>query len=185
MKATNLLILPLVALLAACSSTVKKEPLPLTSESEERIIYRSLTQKPITYVPVDTTHSVGVVTADSRPANTTMVRVPDYYIQFSNESASLDLDLNKNMPAIDGQAHYFVLGHSHGFTSVGNAKLAQLRTVAVANWLHQNGIAIDHIHMMASWSSVKELDFPVLGVQVYKLKDINDMVLFGSSYGQS
>lgn len=190
MRYVALIAVPLlVVLLGGCGSAPQKTtPENNTGVSNGRIFYRSLSN-----IPSGANATEWSVPAVSQaasckcePARCEKIRpsipAPDYFVDFSNESASLSLRLNKEMPSVEGEApgdetHYFVLGHSHGPSVVGNAELAQKRARVVGQWLMQRGVSNERIHMLASWSSTKELNYPTSGVQVFKMND-QDFPLF-------
>ena len=104
-----------------------------------------------------------------------VVSVPDakdpFYIPFYNESSVLS---GERLPVLreivknheDGN-RYIVVGHSHGQSLVGTAKLAQNRAEAVTNWMIGQGIDKHVIHQTASWSSHRDVLGPPKGVLVY------------------
>jgi hypothetical protein len=176
-------VLLLAALLGGCGSAPPKATTGNEGGmTDGRIFYRSLTGDASNVGATE--WSVPAVSraapCECEPVRCEKVRPsipsPDYFVDFRNESASLNLGLNKEMPVIErelpgDETHYFVLGHSHGPSVVGNAELAQKRARAVGRWLKQQGVSNERIHMLASWSKVKELNYPTRGVQVFKMND--------------
>ena len=106
---------------------------------------------------------------------TEVVSVPDakdpFYIPFYNESSVLP---SERLPVLreivknheDGN-RYIVVGHSHGQSLVGTAKLAQNRAEVVTNWMIGQGIDKHVIHQTASWSAHRDVLGPPKGVLVY------------------
>jgi hypothetical protein len=186
MRYVALIAVPLfTVLLGGCGSAPQKTtPVNNAGVPNGRIFYRSLSD-----IPTGANAAEWSVPTVSQAASCKCEQVrcekirpsipsPDYFVDFSNESAFLNLELNKVMPAIEEDAagdetHYFVMGHSHGPSVVGNAMLAQKRARVVARWLKQRGVSNERIHMLASWSATKELNYPSSGVQVFKMNDQN------------
>jgi len=121
--------------------------------------------------------------ADAKPA--AIVSVPHvtdpFYIPFYNESSVLP---SERLPVLrdivkhhkDGN-HYVVMGHSHGQSFVGTAKLAQQRAEAVTNWMIGQGIDKTVIHQTASWGSHRDSLAPPKGVLVYVTGEHNGRYL--------
>lgn len=94
-----------------------------------------------------------------------------HFVNFANESAKLDaIEQSKLVKAADWlpkQYRFFVIGHSHGSSSVGVETLSQMRANAVADWLVDTGVDRGNIHTMSSWSKVDDEISPPKGVLVY------------------
>ncbi len=191
-------------LLASCASSTTRDPIDYRSRDfsggeKERIIYRDLT--------VPKTASIAPASIDPKQAElarlTQQIRkgaaepalaVPQttavvptlstkepFYIPFFNESSVLP---SEHLPVLrelvrhhkDGD-HYVVMGHSHGQSLVGTARLAQRRAETVTNWMIQQGIDKRVIHQTASWSGHRDMLAPSKGVMVYVTGEQNGRYL--------
>jgi hypothetical protein len=171
-KPIFIFFLSLVAL-SGCSTLATKS-LP---ENNPRIIYRDLVAapqpvfvQPVAVQPV--VEPMAIIKAAPKPTFSPHSKKADYFIPFYNESSKINTGITHAMPTIDLSSHYFLLGHSHGSSAVGNAKLSQARAEAVARYLIQNKVKNPHIHMMASWSSWRDDYSPPKGVEVYVMPSL-------------
>ncbi|MBZ0099136.1 MAG: hypothetical protein K8F30_08630 [Taibaiella sp.] len=184
----------LVGLMTGCASTPRTSPsLNVSPVQDERIIYRSLIEQRVSMYRHEEAAKAVEACREVRQEKTAacapqepVTTGDNYFVRFGNESVVLDLDLNPVLPDIQEKTHYFVMGHSHGPSVVGNASLAQQRAIVVASWLSRNGIEQGNIHLLAAWSAHAEPYAPNLGVQVYALKNTSDIYLpLGAANGRS
>jgi len=169
------------AIVVSCAS-VTPDLRPATQEPNPRIEYRDLSAA--TPVVRNSTGELRADTAtdapgmgDTRRPGAMGTRPPDpqtlpVFIDFANESATLDLtrvDFSALKTAEAKGRHFFVIGQSHGQSSVGVHTLAVKRAQAVARALANEGLDPTHIHTLASWSTAREAFAPSRGVQVLVL----------------
>ncbi len=168
----------LVFLVSGCASIEKHEP-----TKNDRIIYRSLlpeVQKkdfnnygqnnpvinPIQEEPLLPVLEKQVIVKPFNPHS----KKASAYIPFYNESSKISAYDSLSKLEISKETNYFLVGHSHGSSLVGNAKLAVLRADNVAGYLKKKGVAKRNIHVLASWSSSVDGFSPLKGVEVYIVK---------------
>ena len=105
-------------------------------------------------------------------------------IDFHNESfviANYKSTIDNLVDFVGDEGEVFVVGHSHGISSVGVDKLAVKRSNAVRYALLDKGVDSKRIHTLASWSGKKEKYAPSKGVQVIKINNKNlSLALFGA-----
>lgn len=157
--------------------------------SNPRIEYRSLTaaarirREPISDVPAEApvVHR-SEETGDTRGAASEGTRPPapssaPVFIDFANESATLnssELDVAQLKAEHDLGKHFFVVGQSHGMSSVGVQTLAVKRAQSVSQALLNAGIDASRIHTLASWSQTRESFAPPRGVQIFVVEPGNE-----------
>jgi len=66
----------------------------------------------------------------------------------------------------DGANKVVIVGHSHGWSRVGNSKLAVERTETVTNMLLKAGVDINKIRKKAIWSGDKDIGGTSRGVEI-------------------
>ena len=125
-----LLIVLFTFLSAGCASMTKN-----TLLDNDRIIYRSLLPEPPKQVfsPHSRALSPSPVVSLAAPLSAPPVTIvepfnphskkADNFIPFYNESSKINKASLGSMPIIDPLAEYYLIGHSHGASLVGNAKL--------------------------------------------------------------
>lgn len=150
----------------------------------DRIVYRNLAPMPIAKaaVVVDS-KSQSISKGNTLPKtsnedlnniiNDALDSYPAYFIEFSNESTTIRNrgDLNDFLVKISPDDNVFVVGHSHGKSTVGNPKLAMGRVNVVEKILRKRGIK--NVYMMAAWGD-EHLSFtPSKGVHIYVFKNFS------------
>ena len=156
-------ILLVLVLITGCGFFNKTQQL----HTSERIIHRDLTL-PTTPDNVESDQrnvydEVNVLNASMPiPKNQNLI----YFVKFSNES-SRNFDqkaLEGILKKADKDDKIFVLGHSHGNSSVGTIKLSTTRAEKIGNYLKEKGFK--NVFLMASWGKEPLPFFPDRGVQI-------------------
>ncbi len=172
------LVLICFLFLLGCSTNPVKE-------KNERIVYRDLTienkkdfsfldflsveKKPIVEKKKETIKPLVVLKETIKPASK-----PNHIVSFYNESRKPLKRMDHFIEKLDFNTHYFLIGHSHGYSPIGNATLAQNRSKTVARWLVRKGINKRNIHLMSSWSPWADQNAPSKGVEIYLISDIKN-----------
>lgn len=185
--ANSLVVGCTLAALTSCAGITKQvREIPAQNP---RIEYRDLTVRELV-TPAPTTANfrstplrastspVGdTMTAAPSPSRPPAVSPPPIFVDFANESATLEpdhIDLNSLKTAFAKGLHFFVIGQSHGPSSVGVHTLAVQRAEGVARAMMAAGIDRSHIHTLGSWSANREPFAPTRGAQIFVLDASSD-----------
>lgn len=99
-----------------------------------------------------------------------------FLIEFGNES-TVPTNYGKLKPELLSylaeKNNIFLIGHSHGASSVGVDKLATMRANAVKYLLEGNGVPSEKIHTLAFWSDAGRSFAPVKGVQILAVDNLS------------
>lgn len=174
MKRVFGLILLSLFMVVACATQPEINDRP----PNPRIVYRDLTKPmPVRYkVP----QVPDILDLEEDPARISVGQpnteppgfMPQVFIEFRNESFQLyDVDALKGfIDTGNKESHIFLVGHSHGKSSVGTLRLASQRATVIKAALEKRGFK--NVYVMASWGA-KGIGFaPSRGVHLYVVGEI-------------
>ena len=162
-------LLAAAASLFSCAYFNPPQKSVATVADNPRIVQRDLARLP---APEKSPEPV----IEENPAEVPPIR-PSCTILFENDSlrrfdsSVLDTFLAK----VEKDAHLLVIGHSHGNSAVGTARLATGRADTIRRYLKQQGF--ENLHVLARWSNRKVDYGPSRGVQVTTFENLDEMHL--------
>jgi hypothetical protein len=101
-------------------------------------------------------------------------KVAKYTIYFENESSVYDRELPSSLLEAIKSRRYrevVIVGHSHGWSKVGQSSLATRRADAVFTNLVKNGVDPSILKRIASWDANAKDGLPSRAVVLHMLKD--------------